>query len=123
MWKWFSYLYGKLVAFFVPRQILLMRENSWRWKKLRAEHLQKEPACVVCGRTQHLEVHHVIPVAFAPEKQFSPENLITLCAYPCHIMFGHFFCYHCYNKDVRKMAEEFRKAMNKRRCLEKFRKK
>jgi hypothetical protein len=98
-----------------------MRENSYRWKKLRAEHLAKEPTCVACGRETNVEVHHVIPVAFDEARQFDPHNLITLCAYPCHIMFGHFFCYHCYNKNVRKMAEEFRNAMKKRKCLEKFR--
>ena len=117
-----SYLWARLVSFFVPRQLLLMRENSSRWKKLRAAHLEKEPACAVCGRNKNLEVHHVIPVAFEPAKQFDPHNLITLCAFPCHIMFGHFFCYHCYNKDVRTMAAEFKKAIKKRRCLETFRK-
>jgi hypothetical protein len=117
-----SYLWARLVGFFVPRQILLMRENSSRWKKLRAAHLEKEPTCAVCGRAAKLEVHHIIPVAFDESKQFEPGNLITLCAFPCHIMFGHFFCYHCYNKDVRTMAAEFKKAMKKRRCLATFRK-
>lgn len=115
------YLWARCIAPWLPRQILLMRENSQRWKTLRKEHLAKEPVCVVCGRGGDVEVHHIVPVAFEPAKQFDPHNLITLCAYPCHVVFGHFFCYHCYNKDVRKMAEEFHKAMRKRRCLEKFR--
>lgn len=115
IWNW-------LLVKFCPRTILLLRENSARWKQLRLEHLQKEPECAVCGRRNDLEVHHIIPVSFDQSRQFDPNNLITLCATPCHFAFGHFFCYHCYNKDVRRMAAEFKKAMRtKRNCLQRFR--
>lgn len=110
LWHW-------LMRWSVPAKILLLRENSARWKKLRLDHLAKEPVCAVCGRAHNLEVHHIIPVSFDASKEYDPQNLITLCATPCHIVFGHFFCYHCYNKDVRKMAADFRKLMKKRRCL------
>lgn len=104
-----------------PRAILRMRENSARWKNLRHAHLKKEPACVACGRSRNVEVHHIVPVSVDPLRELDPHNLITLCATPCHIVFGHFFCYHCYNKDVRKVAANFREAMQKqRRCLERF---
>lgn len=115
IWNW-------LLARVYPRRLLLLRENSQRWKKLKKEHLKKESECAVCGRRANLEVHHIIPVSFDASKQFDSNNLITLCATPCHFSFGHFFCYHCYNKDVRKMAAEFKKAMHtKRNCLERFR--
>lgn len=114
-------LWAHLLRFFLPRAVLKMRENSVRWKRLRTAHLKKEPRCAVCGRDKNVEVHHVIPVAFEPLREFDPHNLITLCASPCHFMFGHFFCYHCYNKDVRKMAAEFKAALAKRQCLERFR--
>ena len=115
LWNW-------LVAKLCPPAVLKLRENSERWKKLQAAHLKKEPACAVCGRSANLEVHHIIPVSFDKSREFDPNNLITLCATPCHFAFGHFFCYHCYNKDVRKMAAEFKKAMQTRRnCLERFR--
>ena len=114
-WNWLLY---KLC----PPAVLKLRENSARWKRLRAAHLEKEPECAVCGRTANLEVHHIVPVAVDKSREFDAHNLITLCATPCHFAFGHFFCYHCYNKDVRKMAAEFKKAMQTRRsCLERFR--
>jgi hypothetical protein len=104
----------------VPRRILKLRDNSARWKRLRAAHLKKEPCCAVCGRSKNVEVHHVVPVAVDETRQLDPHNLITLCVTPCHFMFGHFFCYHCYNKNVRNMAAEFRKAMKEKICLERF---
>ena len=103
-----------------PRRILELRQRASAWRKLRAEHLEKEPECQACGRRVDLEVHHVIPVSFNPNRELDPENLITLCSSPCHIMFGHLMCYHCYNKDVRRMTADFRRAVRKRTCLEKF---
>lgn len=100
-----------------PRRILELRQRASQWRAIRDEHLLKEPACMACGRNANLEVHHVIPVSFDETKQLDPNNLITLCGSPCHIVFGHFMSYHCYNKDVRKMAAEYRKAMSKRKCL------
>jgi 5-methylcytosine-specific restriction endonuclease McrA len=116
-----AFLYSLVPLWLRPARILAMRENSYRWKKLRREHLQREPVCQACGRAGELEVHHIIPVSFDKHRQFDPNNLITLCASPCHLTFGHLMCYHCYNKDVRKMTAEYRKAIEKRRCLQKFR--
>lgn len=101
-----------------PRFVLEARQRSSQWRELRQAHLLKEPECAVCGRTKDLAVHHVIPVNFNPRRELDPENLITLCASPCHLMFGHLFNYHCYNKDVRRMAAEFRLAVKKRACPE-----
>jgi hypothetical protein len=86
------------------------------WKKVRAAHLKAHPACEVCGRTANVIVHHIFPVSIAPELELTENNLITLCDTPCHFMFGHFFSYHCYNKDVRKMARSFRAKMLVRKC-------
>jgi hypothetical protein len=112
-----AFLINLLPVSWRPRRILELRQRASQWRALRDEHLQKEPACVACGRSANLEVHHVIPVSFDETKQLEPNNLITLCASPCHIVFGHCMNYHCYNKDARKMAAEYRKAMNKRKCL------
>lgn len=100
-----------------PKNILAVRQRASQWKKVRDEHLQKEPCCAACGRNSDLTVHHVIPVSFDESKQLDATNLITLCAHPCHIVFGHFMNYQCYNKDVRKMAAEYKRALLKRRCL------
>jgi hypothetical protein len=103
-----------------PKKILAMSRRAGEWQRVRREHLEKEPACQACGRTKELIVHHVTPVSFDPRQELNPDNLITLCGTPCHIVFGHFFSYHCYNKNVRKMVDEYRKAMNKRQCLKRF---
>ncbi len=113
----FSYLYLWLPFWLRPRYILDLRQRASQWRAIRAKHLLKEPACMACGRIANLEVHHVIPVSFDETKQLDPNNLITLCGSPCHIVFGHCMSYHCYNKDVRKMAAEYRKAVAKRKCL------
>lgn len=112
-----TYLYSWLPLWLRPRYILDMRQRASQWRAVRAAHLEKEPACVACGKTAGVAVHHIIPVSFDESKQLEPLNLITLCSSPCHIVFGHFMSYHCYNKDVRKMAMEYRKAMAKRKCL------
>jgi hypothetical protein len=100
-----------------PRYILDQRQRAGEWRRVRAEHLAKHPACEVCGRTKNLAVHHIFPVSVAPDLELTESNLITLCETSCHFMFGHFFNYHCYNRDVRKMAAAFRREMHThRRC-------
>lgn len=103
-----------------PRYILELRARKGQWHRLRKEHLCKEPACVACGRENNLEVHHIIPVHINPNRELDPDNLITLCAEKCHLVFGHFMSYHCYNSDVRKMAAEYRRKLNKRSCHTNF---
>ena len=49
------------------------------WPKLRAEHLKREPACAVCGKTDGATPHHVKPVHLFPELELYESNLITLC--------------------------------------------
>ena len=115
-----AYLWQKLEQYLPlwlrPRYILDLRERAGAWRRVRAEHLAKHPECEVCGRSAKLIVHHVFPVSIAPELELVEHNLITLCETPCHFMFGHFFSYHCYNKNVRKMASAFRREMRNRHC-------
>lgn len=117
-----TFLLSWLPRWLRPRYILDLRARSSEWKKLRAAHLEKEPACVACGKTADLDVHHIIPVFANPSRELDPDNLITLCGTRCHIVFGHFMCYHCYNPHVRKMAQDYRASMRKRNCLETFKK-
>lgn len=92
-------------------------ERSGQWRKVRAEHLIKEPVCQACGRSKNLNVHHIVPVAFDKNRELDPENLITLCSDPCHLVFGHFLSYQCYNKQVREMVRAYKKAFDQRECL------
>lgn len=113
LWRW---LCACVPLCLRPKYILELRQRAGEWRRVRKDHLAKYPACEVCGRSANVIVHHVFPVSIAPELELAESNLITLCETPCHFMFGHFFSYHCYNKDVRTMAKRFRAQMLKRRC-------
>jgi hypothetical protein len=57
-----------------------------RWHSIRRRVLARDGrACVECGSTERLHVHHVVPFRmFADEDRANHEsNLVTLCA-PCH---------------------------------------
>lgn len=102
---------------------LLVRENAFggerdpRWREVRAEHILKEPVCQACGKDIKLDVHHIVPVAIDKSRELDPENLITLCNQPCHLVFGHFMSYYCYNSDVREMTKIYRQSLAARKCM------
>jgi 5-methylcytosine-specific restriction protein A len=74
--------------------------RSYKWTEVRKNHLKDNPTCIACGRDKKLEVHHKIPVHLNPELELDPANLVTLCADPCHLLFGHLMNYKSYNKLV-----------------------
>jgi 5-methylcytosine-specific restriction enzyme A len=49
-----------------------------RWRKYRKQYLLQHPRCVVCGRTDNLEVDHKIRVS-AGGSFYDPSNHQTLC--------------------------------------------
>jgi 5-methylcytosine-specific restriction endonuclease McrA len=56
-------------------------------RKAMEAHRRAFPACVACGASP-VEVHHIVPVAVAPEAAADPDNLLSLCE-RCHIVHGH----------------------------------
>jgi 5-methylcytosine-specific restriction endonuclease McrA len=74
--------------------------RSPKWSTVRKNHIKNNPYCIACGATTKLEVHHKIPVHISPELELDPENLVTLCADPCHLMFGHLKNFKSYNEEV-----------------------
>ena len=71
---------------------LYAQDRSPQWPKVRAKHLEIEPQCACCGRTNELQVHHVVPFNVDPALELDPDNLITLCAVGgenCHFRLGH----------------------------------
>jgi 5-methylcytosine-specific restriction endonuclease McrA len=74
--------------------------RSPQWRKVREQHIKENPKCAACGRDGKLEVHHKIPVHIDPSLEIDPSNLITLCADPCHIVFGHLMNFKSHNKSV-----------------------
>lgn len=53
--------------------------RSPHWSTVRKAHLEKHPACEVCGATAKLEVHHKLPFHLHPALELEGSNLITLC--------------------------------------------
>lgn len=93
--------------------------RSAHWPKIRAAHLLKEPRCQVCGGSQTLEVHHVMPFDKSPELELDPENLITLCesgkgGLVCHLAVGHLGNYRSYNPQVRLDSKLWAKKLKER---------
>lgn len=82
--------------------------RSGSWARVRREHLEREPACAACGRTKDLEVHHIRPYHDYPELELSPENLISLCSSPCHLVHGHFMNWSCSNPMCRADCARYR---------------
>ena len=60
-------------------------------RAMRAFRSKPENAqCAWCGRSNRLEVHHIVPVSVAPHLAADQNNMIMLCRKPpCHQTIGH----------------------------------
>lgn len=84
------------------------KERSPEWPRVEKAHLQREPACVVCGTRQALQVHHIKPFHLHPQLELDPNNLITLCELKGrdhHLLIGHLDDWHSFNVNVRADAK------------------
>lgn len=88
--------------------------RSPSWRKVRAEYLKNNPECAACGRTEDLEVHHIIPYHKNPDLELETSNLITLCGKYCHFVFGHFMNWKSWNENVIKDAKLYYEAKSNR---------
>ncbi len=97
------------------RNMFFISSNrSNKWKKVREDHIKKQPFCQACGRNTNLEVHHIEPVSINPDRELDPENLITLCSKYCHLVFGHFMDYNSWNPNVKEdCGVYYNKVLNK----------
>ena len=75
-------------------------KRSPKWTQARKKHLELNPVCAACGSNKKLEVHHIKPVHLFSDLELDPANLITLCADPCHLLFGHLMNFKSWNKEV-----------------------
>jgi len=62
--------------------------RSSKWPKVERYQLGLHPYCAVCGASQHLEVHHILPFHLFPEFELCYANLLTLCRID-HYLWGH----------------------------------
>ncbi len=102
--------------------------RSGKWPAVRKRHLEREPACAVCGyKGPGLQVHHVLSFSWpgGADKELddgqdgtgTDGNLITLCGpehHDCHLIWGHLLDFKSSNSDVRKDAAWFREKIKNR---------
>ena len=88
--------------------------RSPKWSEVRKRHLENNPNCAACGKNKKVEVHHKKPVHIHPELELDPSNLITLCADPCHILFGHFMDWKSWNITVEEDCKVYYNRLIKR---------
>lgn len=77
--------------------------RSSQWRIVRAEYINNNPKCEICGKKGLLrsnEVHHIKPFHLFPDLELNPINFITLCR-TCHLSWGHLFSFKSYNENVR----------------------
>lgn len=92
--------------------------RSGRWPSVRATHLKRQPKCIACGRDKDLEVHHVMPYHLDPALELDDGNLVTLCADPCHLVFGHCLSWQRWNPAVREDCAAFAKRLAEAKAAE-----
>lgn len=89
-------------------------KRSPRWSEIRKQHLEQYPKCAACGRDKKIEVHHKVPVHIDGSMELDLSNLISLCADPCHMLFGHLMNFKSYNKTVEQDCRVyFNKVVNR----------
>lgn len=79
-------------------------------------HFASHPACLACGASEALQVHHVIPFQICirigrPELEWDVRNLVTLCerrGYRHHLVLGHLGDNHSFNPLISNFAALFR---------------
>lgn len=112
MWQWFLDILAGLTAHLTPPE----KRRSSEWPSVRRWHLDRKPACEVCGCKRDLEVHHEVPFEVNRELELDPNNLITLCR-PHHFLVGHLCDWRSWNPDVRKdVAAWWKKIKGKPRA-------
>lgn len=109
MFAWLQRLFGTIDGF---------NARSPEWPRVRAEHLTRQPTCESCGSSRDLEVHHLVPVQYAPELELDPLNLLTLCgegSHGCHHRCGHSFDWKAFNPNAVSDAASQRRRIEQRR--------
>jgi 5-methylcytosine-specific restriction endonuclease McrA len=86
---------------------------------VRAAWLRAHPVCAGCGRQDHLQVHHILPVHWpnGAAHELDEANFITLCENPvshCHLWLGHLGDWKARNPTVVADADYCRRKIQSR---------
>lgn len=85
-------------------------KRSPEWRRVRNEHIKRNPKCAVTGSTKRCEVHHILPFHLYPEHELDPNNLITLRR-DMHFIFAHLMSYHSWNPNIVEDAKVMREKI------------
>lgn len=100
---------------YVSGHPLSMAGRSPGWTALRNRYLTVNPACVITGAIENIDVHHVKPVSLFPELELAWDNLITLRR-DVHLLIGHCGNWSLWNENFREcaaaLAAAWREARN-----------
>lgn len=78
-----------------------------QWKK------EGKIVCAITGRTDDVDLHHIVPVNIDPLKECEETNIIPLWR-PLHFELGHLGSWFSYNMDIVKDAEDFKNKQENR---------
>ena len=94
-------------------------KRSKEWRRVRKEHIRRNPTCAVCGTNKKLEVHHKYPYHLFPDLELEPSNLVTLCdgggrsgMKSCHFFFGHLGNWKKFNSNIDEDGTIWRRRLN-----------
>ncbi len=78
--------------------------RSPQWRRVERIHLLAHPSCAACGTRTRVEVHHIVPVHVAPDRELDSGNLLSLCRgrlhRGCHFRVGHLRNWRRWNPNV-----------------------
>lgn len=69
----------------IPQQENLRKRNNATLSGWAKRIIKHHPFCTICGSTEELEAHHIIPVSHSRQFMYRDTNGITLCK-DCHYL-------------------------------------
>ena len=79
------------------------QQRSPKWDSWLKAFLRGK-SCIVCGQTDGLTGHHVIPFHLRPDLELDAGNVVPICSDRCHLLIGHLNDYTLDNPTVREDA-------------------
>lgn len=92
--------------------------GSSEWKKLRKEIINRDKHCLICGKCDTLEAHHIIPLDVNWNLRNNKYNIITLCKLHHNAVHNGVFNQYYLSKLVAERIEMIGKKFGKLTVLE-----
>jgi len=103
-------LIKKIVGIFAGPDHGYEAQRSQKWPAFRDQWLKSHNCCSACGRSDDLEVHHIVPFHLDQTLECEESNVITLCR-DDHFTFGHLKDWKSWNPTVIKDCSSYLKKV------------